>query len=135
MVDPELSRALALRAIRGNLLRLKWQAAALRFEMALGRHDRALKYGYHPDQPRVPARNPNGGQWTSEAGAGSSGGKQPARTAQAGFGVLVAGNPVGARPQLRLQFWQFQRRRARSGQLLMSINQPPRRHYAWNAVE
>jgi hypothetical protein len=76
------------------LLRLKWQAAALRFEMALGRHDRALKYGYHPDQPRVPARNPNGGQWTSEAGAGSSGGKQPARTAQAGFGVLVAEIPL-----------------------------------------
>ena len=63
--DPELSRALALRAIEGGLLRLKWLAAATRFELALLRHDRALKY--RPDQPRVPAGNPDGGRWTSES--------------------------------------------------------------------
>jgi hypothetical protein len=65
-VDPDLQRVLAVRAIRGNLLRAKWHAAALRFELALRRHDRALKYGYHPDQPRVPAGNPGGGQWTTD---------------------------------------------------------------------
>jgi hypothetical protein len=29
---------------------------------------------YSPDQPRVPAGGPDGGQWTSEGGSGSSGG-------------------------------------------------------------
>ena len=64
-LDDDLQRALAVRALRGNLLRLKWHAAALRFELALRRYDRALKYGYHPDQPRVPAGVPEGGQWTT----------------------------------------------------------------------
>jgi hypothetical protein len=75
--DLELSRALAVRAIEGGLLRLKWLAAATRFELALLRHDRALKY--RPDQPRVPAGNPDGGQWTDGGQGGpsrqSSGGK------------------------------------------------------------
>jgi len=69
--DPELSRALAVRAIEGGLLRLKWLAAATRFELAMLRHDRALKY--RPDQPRVPAGNPDGGQWTIDAGSAGGG--------------------------------------------------------------
>jgi hypothetical protein len=66
----------------------------LRFELALRRHDRALKYGYHPDQPRVPAGNPGGGQWTDEGVGDSSGAKKPTRTVQAGFGVLTAEIPL-----------------------------------------
>lgn len=61
-VDPDVQRAVVLRAIRGNLLRLKWHGAALRFELALRRHDRALKY--NPEQPRIPEGNPGGGRWT-----------------------------------------------------------------------
>jgi len=61
--DPDIRRIVALRAIEGGLLRLKWLAAATRFEIAMRRHDRALKYS--PDQPRVPRGNPDGGQWTS----------------------------------------------------------------------
>jgi hypothetical protein len=91
--DPELARALAVRAIEGGLLRLKWLAAATRFELALLRHDRALKYGYNPDQPRVPRGQPEGGQWT-DAGGGSSEGISRVQTAQAGFGTLVAEIPV-----------------------------------------
>ena len=68
--DPELSRALAARAIEGGLLRLKWLAAATRFELALLRHDRALKYNFNPNEPRVPRGNPGGGQWTRVAGGG-----------------------------------------------------------------
>ena len=49
--DLELQRALALRAVTGGLLRLRWLAAATRFELAMHRHMRALKYGYNPDQP------------------------------------------------------------------------------------
>ena len=67
-VDPEIRRTLAIRAIESGLLRLKWHAAATRFEIAMRRHDRALKlaykYGYNPAQPRVPAGDPAGGQWT-----------------------------------------------------------------------
>lgn len=70
-IDIELQRLTALRAIQSGLLRLKWLGAATRFEIAMHRHDRALKYGYNPDQPRVPAGNRQGGQWTD--GDGSSG--------------------------------------------------------------
>jgi hypothetical protein len=70
--DPDIHRLMALRAAESGLLRLKWLAAATRFELALRRHDRALKYaykaGFNPDQPRVPKDNPGGGQWTSEGG-------------------------------------------------------------------
>jgi hypothetical protein len=69
--DPELCRLVALRTARSGLRRLKWHAAAIRFELTLRRHDRALKYGYNPNEPRVPRGNPDGGQWTT--GGGSSG--------------------------------------------------------------
>jgi hypothetical protein len=42
--DLELQRALALRAVAGGLLRLRWLAAATRVELAMHRHLRALKY-------------------------------------------------------------------------------------------
>jgi hypothetical protein len=67
-IELEIERLHALRTIQCCLLRLKWLAAATRFEIAMRRHDRALKYaykyGYNPDQPRVPADNTDGGQWT-----------------------------------------------------------------------
>jgi hypothetical protein len=65
-VDPDIRRLMALRAVESGLLRLKWLAAATRFELAIRRHDRALKYGYSPDQPRVPRGQPEGGQWASD---------------------------------------------------------------------
>ena len=88
-LDPGLRRALALRAIEGNLSRLRWHAAAMRFELALRRHDRALKY--NADQPRIPRGNPGGGRWTFDpSGSGRS---RPAdrgiRIAQAGMGILL----------------------------------------------
>jgi hypothetical protein len=36
------------------------------------RHAIALKAGFNPDQPRVPAGNPDGGQWTSGGGGDSA---------------------------------------------------------------
>ncbi len=56
--------------MRPALLRLKWLAAATRFEIAAHRHGLALKYGFNPAQPRVPRGNPDGGEWT-DAGGGS----------------------------------------------------------------
>ncbi|HZQ11448.1 MAG TPA: hypothetical protein VFB31_01415 [Pseudolabrys sp.] len=92
--DPELARALAIRAIQGQLLRLKWLAAATRFELAMRRHDRALrracKANFNPDQPRVRRGQREGGQWTD----GEGGGSPRTRTAQAGFGTLTAEIPV-----------------------------------------
>jgi hypothetical protein len=44
--------------------RARWHLAALRFELALQRFERwRRKAGFNPDQPRVPAGNPDGGQW------------------------------------------------------------------------
>jgi len=81
--DPDIRRLMALRAIEGGLLRLKWLAAATRFEIAMRRHDSALKagyrrkYGFNPDQPRVPRGQPEGGEWTD-------GGSSPGRIRLAG---------------------------------------------------
>ena len=46
--------------------RVRWHLAALRFEHTMLRHARALhSLKYDPNQPRVPAGNADGGQWTS----------------------------------------------------------------------
>jgi hypothetical protein len=55
----------------GSILRLKWLVAATRFKLALRRHDHALKFGFNPDQPRVPRGNPDGGQWSRIAASSS----------------------------------------------------------------
>lgn len=83
--DVDVPGLMAIRAMESDLLRLKWHAAALRFEIALRRHDVALKGGYNPDEPRVPRGNPDGGQWTGEGG--SSGG-------------LPGGSPNGGEPKI-----------------------------------
>lgn len=48
------------------LLRLKRELVALAAELKFRRLLR--KAGFNPDQPRVPAGNPDGGQWTSDGG-------------------------------------------------------------------
>jgi hypothetical protein len=66
-VDRDIRRLVAARVIERGLLRLQWLAAATRFEIALVRHERALRFAYkayNPDQPRVPAGSPDGGQWS-----------------------------------------------------------------------
>lgn len=50
-----------------ELARVRWYLAALRFEHAMLRHAVALRrLKYDPNQPRVPAGNADGGQWTSQ---------------------------------------------------------------------
>src|SRR5579884_2135290 len=49
--------------------RTRWLLAANAFEMKLRELARAIKGGFNPDQPRVPAGQPDGGQWTSDTGA------------------------------------------------------------------
>jgi hypothetical protein len=63
----------SLSQIESGILRLKWLAAATRFEIALWNHYWALKAGYRADQRRVPAGSGReSGRWTSEGGNSNS---------------------------------------------------------------
>lgn len=53
---------------RTALLRLRSDHAWLRVELAALRVRLALRRKYSADQPRVPAGNPDGGQWTGDGG-------------------------------------------------------------------
>ena len=46
-----------------ELLELRWLVKSLRTDLLL----LDLRHKYSPSQPRVPAGNPDGGQWTSGA--------------------------------------------------------------------
>src|ERR1041384_5062096 len=48
-----------------ELLQLRWEVKKLKLEHELWRFEQK----YSPDQPRVPAGSPQGGQWTSGANA------------------------------------------------------------------
>lgn len=94
------------------LLRLKWRLAFGRWETKLARWVEAAKAGFDPNQPRVPAGNPDGGQWTGTGG--SSGGtgqvlsdatpdnlwKPGARVAQAG--PKKPEKPAPQKPRVKL---------------------------------
>jgi hypothetical protein len=62
-IELEIQRLHALRTIQSCLLRLKWLAAATRFEIAMHRHYWALKAGFNPEQPRDEY-----GRWTDTNG-------------------------------------------------------------------
>jgi hypothetical protein len=74
-----------LAAARASLLRLKRQVAALAFELKFNRLLR--EKGYNPDQPRVPAGNPDGGQWTDGGGLSNS----PSQPVLAGLAPKIPG--------------------------------------------
>ncbi len=57
-----------LAELRDANARVRILLADVKFELAL----RALGRKYSPDQPRAPAGNPEGGQWTSDGGGDSS---------------------------------------------------------------
>lgn len=52
--------------------RLSWLLHASVVEAKHAQLARAFKAGFNPNQPRVPAGNPDGGQWTGSGGGGSS---------------------------------------------------------------
>jgi hypothetical protein len=70
---PEPVDLAALERAREHLLRLRSELLSLRAELKFRRFLWSLKAGFNPHQPRVPAGNPNGGQWTSERGSGDVG--------------------------------------------------------------
>jgi hypothetical protein len=66
--DEARARALAEQdELEREVLRLRHDFAQLKLEYEL----RRFHQKYSPDQPRVPAGNPDGGQWTSGGGSGA----------------------------------------------------------------
>lgn len=73
--------------IAGAIRRAAWHLAAARVELASKRlRHLCRKAGFNPDQPRVPAGNSGGGQWTSTGGGGGTGstGSGAPQTAEGG---------------------------------------------------
>jgi hypothetical protein len=59
---------------RRKLAELRWMLADLKLDLALQRlREKAYKANFNPAQPRVPAGSREGGQWTSDGGADSTG--------------------------------------------------------------
>lgn len=69
------------------LARFRYVVAANAVLVSGERFRRVLKAGFRPDEPRVPAGNPGGGQWTGGGGGGA---------AEQGIDPIVTGSsPVG----------------------------------------
>ena len=83
-----MKRPLSVHQVKADWLRVQGEVAYVRMLVAGQRWIEALRreeresLKYSPDQPRVPAGNSDGGQWTSEGGGGGEG---------TGTDVLVGG--------------------------------------------
>ena len=55
-----------------QILQLRYKNAAIRVEFAALRCMLALKAGFDPNQPRVPAGRREGGQWTDQGAEGAT---------------------------------------------------------------
>ena len=110
-----------------------YQLACFRFRLAAARLTDRIKAGFRPDQPRVPAGDPDGGQWTRTPGwardspAGAAGGSALAtpfrdivvpvggRGRRVGSGqVRIGGRSLPATPvqQLRIRTTENARQKA-----------------------
>jgi hypothetical protein len=76
-LDRERARHARLKAEQTRMepLSLRADLAAVRMELAYIELQRALRRKYDPNQPRVPAGNPDGGRWTSEGGGQGANGE------------------------------------------------------------
>ena len=66
ILEFETQRLRSLRAMQAGLLELKLLRDMTRLERAMRDHLFALKYGYNPNQPRVPRGQREGGQWVED---------------------------------------------------------------------
>lgn len=80
--------------------RLKWRRAFSNWERKATRWVEAIKAGYDPNQPRVPAGNSDGGQWTSDVGSGSGTSRRPDRSNTTGSKPGHSRSPGKPRVQL-----------------------------------
>jgi hypothetical protein len=73
-------------AIKRALDELEYAIIDLQLDFAARNLERALlELRYIPDQPRIPAGNPDGGQWTSYGGSAGSGRATAGRRAEGAF--------------------------------------------------
>lgn len=79
----------ALYLMQSELLRLKWQLAALRFERAMHRHALALK-AYNPDQPRDEL-----GRWADGGEGGGTNRDSSGTSAQKPQKIAASSRPDG----------------------------------------
>jgi hypothetical protein len=107
MVSTDAGRA-ASRALR----RMGWLLHAYVVEIKLQALREAVKANFDPNQPRVPAGNPDGGQWTD---GGGTGGRLPR-----GSGTLL---DVGDSPSERVRLAQARRGRGGSGRIQLGNGQ------------
>jgi hypothetical protein len=92
--DEAKARALAEQeSLRADLEHLHRLVKDLRIDLAL----RRLRHKYSPDQPRVPAGNPDGGQWTDGGGSGADRSAVAGRSESVGL-VLSDESPDPIRP-------------------------------------
>jgi hypothetical protein len=68
-LELETQRLRALQAMQAGLLELKLLRDITRLDRAMRDHLFALKYGYNPNQPRVPRGQREGGQWVDDGGS------------------------------------------------------------------
>lgn len=86
------------RAASRALQRTGWLLHAYVVETKLCALRDVVKYGFNPNQPRVPPGNPDGGQWTDGDGGGRSSGRSDrirfaqARRGRGGSGRIQLGN-------------------------------------------
>ncbi len=62
--------------VGAQLRRVGWLLHAYLVETKLRQLERAVKANFNPNQPRVPAGNSDGGQWTGSGASGGGGGTQ-----------------------------------------------------------
>src|SRR3954453_9436381 len=83
----DAARAAGIEHERRVLARLNEEMKEVHAEMARRRRRLAEEAKYSPSQPRVPAGNPRGGQWTDRSGGGQSAGiAQPMGNVDIGAG-------------------------------------------------
>lgn len=79
-----------------QLRRVAWLAHAGSVEIKFDRLAQVVKAGFNPDQPRVPAGTPEGGQWTG-TGGGGGGTTDPNRLPTGGSIEIPEERPASAR--------------------------------------
>jgi len=83
------------REVSGQLRRVGWFLTASLVEAKLRDLERAVKVGFDPNQPRVSAGNPDGGQWTDGGGGGDGGEFGIPRANQADASIQLASDITG----------------------------------------
>ena len=104
-------------AVSAHLHRLNWLLRARVVEAKLRELERAVKAGFDPNQPRVPAGSPDGGQWAGggEIG-GTSAGSSPAsgstleKIVSLARRITAAGSPLDYQRCLNLCYPLLERR-------------------------